>query len=180
MSNRIDPRTTDALGRDTAGVPIALSNNQSKVVELVHWGGDSRNGGISHCETERRITAETRCDAIRKRRRRHSQWRGRPSRHRRPRHCDVVGSMQTTIREGDIARKTRADSRYDAMGNAIRNIYKPQPTDFDETQYLCGGNVNKSNVFFSFRFHSMSYIYICRRKWKKNLCSTKKVTETQK
>lgn len=85
--------------------------------------------------------------------------------------------MQTTIREGDIARKTRADSRYDAMGNAVRNIYKPQPTDFDETQYLCGGNVNKSNVFFFFRFHSM---YICRRKWKKNLCSTKKVTEIQK
>lgn len=146
MSNRIDPRTTDALGRDTAGVPITLSNNQSKVVEL--RGGDSRNGGISHCETERRITAcETRCDAIRKRRRRRLQW-GRPSRHRRPRHCDVVGSMQTTIRERDIARKTRADSRYDAMGNAVRNIYKPQPTDFDETQYLCGGNVNKSNVFF--------------------------------
>ncbi|TGZ46231.1 hypothetical protein DBV15_09658 [Temnothorax longispinosus] len=33
LSNRIDPRTTDALGRDTAGVPIALSNDQSKVVE---------------------------------------------------------------------------------------------------------------------------------------------------
>lgn len=33
MSNRIDPRATDALGRDTAAVPIALSNDQSKVVE---------------------------------------------------------------------------------------------------------------------------------------------------
>ncbi|KAL0100876.1 hypothetical protein PUN28_019336 [Cardiocondyla obscurior] len=33
MSNRIDPRTTDALGRDTAEVPTALSNDQSKVVE---------------------------------------------------------------------------------------------------------------------------------------------------
>jgi len=33
MSNWIDPGTTDALGRDTAGVPITLSNDQSKVVE---------------------------------------------------------------------------------------------------------------------------------------------------
>ena len=34
MSNWIDPQTTDALGRDTAGVAITLSNDQSKVVEL--------------------------------------------------------------------------------------------------------------------------------------------------
>lgn len=33
MSNRIDPPTTDALGRDTAQASIALSDNQSKVVE---------------------------------------------------------------------------------------------------------------------------------------------------
>ncbi|KYM79143.1 hypothetical protein ALC53_10307 [Atta colombica] len=34
MSNWIDPQTTDALGQDTTGVPITLSNDQSKVVEL--------------------------------------------------------------------------------------------------------------------------------------------------
>lgn len=33
MSNWIDPQTTDVLGRDTTGVPITLSNDQSKVVE---------------------------------------------------------------------------------------------------------------------------------------------------
>jgi len=33
MSSRIDPPTTDALGRDTVEVSIALSDDQSKVVE---------------------------------------------------------------------------------------------------------------------------------------------------
>lgn len=89
MSNRIDPRTTDALGRDTTRVPIALSNDQSKVVVPFT--------GMVTAETERlKVLLRNRIpshlclpepDAIRK-----AQW-DRPSRYRRPRLCDIPDSM---------------------------------------------------------------------------------------